>query len=143
MSSRLRILLILFSSLLFVYAYESLHGDAQWICIQSGIASWYGIEEQGKPTANGETFDRHKFTAASRQLPFNTLVRVINQTNGRSVEVRINDRGPYAKGRVLDVSEAAATTLHMKTVGVVPVDIEVMQPVEEPSEPSSLSLSQR
>jgi len=98
MRSKLRILLALVSSLLFfygIYAYESsLHGDASWLCVQSGLASWYGIEEQGKPTANGETFDRHKLTAASRQLPFNTLVRVINQTNGRSVEVRINDRGP-------------------------------------------------
>ena len=131
MNSKLRISLILVSSLVFVYdvfAYESLHGDGQWSCIQSGIASWYGIEEQGKLTANGETFDRHKFTAASRQLPFNTLVRVTNQTNGRSVEVRINDRGPYKKGRVLDISEAAAAALKMKTSGVAPVDIEVVQP---------------
>jgi rare lipoprotein A len=135
-NSKLRISLVLFSSFLFFYdfyAYESLHGDAQWTCVQSGIASWYGIEEQGKLTASGETFDRHKFTAASRQLPFNTVVRVTNQNNGRSVEVRINDRGPYTKGRVLDISEAAAKTLQMKTSGVAPVDIEVMQPgAEEP-----------
>jgi rare lipoprotein A (peptidoglycan hydrolase) len=131
MNSKLRISVILLSSLLFfydVFAYESLQGGAQGTCVQSGIASWYGVEEQGKLTANGETFDRHKFTAASRHLPFNTVVRVTNQNNGRSVEVRINDRGPYAKGRVLDLSEAASTALKMKTSGVAPVDIEVMQP---------------
>src|SRR5476651_2595980 len=68
--------------------------------VQSGVASWYGCEQHGNLTANGETFNRHKFTAASRHLPFNTVVRVTNEKNGRSANVRINDRGPYAKGRV-------------------------------------------
>ncbi len=95
--------------------------------VQYGRASWYGREEQGKLTANGEHFDRNKLTAASRKLPFNTEIRVTNQENGRSVEVRINDRGPYVKNRVLDVSEAAAKALDMKTSGVTPVKIEVLK----------------
>jgi rare lipoprotein A len=96
--------------------------------VQSGVASWYGREEQGKLTASGERYNRHEFTAASRHLPFDTVVRVTNQNNGRSVEVRINDRGPFAKGRVLDLSEAAADSLHMKTSGTAPVKIEVVEP---------------
>jgi rare lipoprotein A len=96
--------------------------------VQNGLASWYGREEQGKPTASGETFNRHRFTAASRHLPFNTLVRVTNENNGRTVDVRINDRGPFVKGRILDLSEAAADTLDMKKSGTAPVKIEVVAP---------------
>jgi rare lipoprotein A len=96
--------------------------------VQSGVASWYGCEQQGVLTANGETFNRHKFTAASRHLNFNSVVRVTNEKNGRSVNVRINDRGPYAKGRVLDLSEAAAKSLDMKASGTAPVKIEMVQP---------------
>jgi rare lipoprotein A len=102
--------------------------------VQTGIASWYGREEQGKLTANGERFDRHQLTAASRHLPFNTLVRVTNEQNGRSVDVRINDRGPYVHDRVLDLSEAAADRLDMKDSGTAPVKIEV---VESPSAEAS------
>ncbi len=96
--------------------------------VQSGVASWYGREQQGKLTADGERFNRHQLTAASRHLPFNTLVRVTNEQNGRSVDVRINDRGPYVHGRVLDLSEAAADRLEMKDSGVAPVKIEVVEP---------------
>jgi len=96
--------------------------------VQSGLASWYGAEEQGKRTADGETFNRHRFTAASRHLPFNTLVHVTNEENGRTVDVRINDRGPFVKGRILDLSEAAADTLDMKKSGTAPVKIEVITP---------------
>jgi rare lipoprotein A len=96
--------------------------------VQSGMASWYGIEQQGHRTANGETFNRHKLTAASRQLPFDTVVEVTNQKNGRSVEVRINDRGPFKKGRVIDLSEAAANRLDMEKSGTAPVKIQVVQP---------------
>jgi len=102
-----------------------------WVHVQSGVASWYGAEEQGKLTANGEIFDRHKFTAASRKLPFNTIVRVINRENGRFVEVRINDRGPYKQGRILDLSEAAAKTLKIGKVGLAHVDIQVKRPATE------------
>jgi rare lipoprotein A len=96
--------------------------------VQNGLASWYGREEQGKRTADGEIFNRHRFTAASRHLPFNTLVHVTNENNGRTVDVRITDRGPFVKGRILDLSEAAADTLDMKKSGTAPVKIEVVAP---------------
>ncbi len=96
--------------------------------VQSGVASWYGREEQGRLTSNGEHFDRHDFTAASRHLPFNTIVRVTNENNGRSVQVRINDRGPFVHGRILDLSEAAANSLDMKKSGTAPVKIQVVEP---------------
>jgi len=105
--------------------------------IQTGLASWYGTEEQGKLTADGEHFDRHQFTAAHRHLPFNTRVRVINEENGRAVEVRINDRGPYVKNRVLDLSEAAAKALDMKREGVTRVKIEVIAQDPPPLTPTS------
>jgi rare lipoprotein A len=94
---------------------------------EKGLASWYGSEQQGDSTADGERFNRHALTAAHRHLPFNTVVRVTNQQNGKSVEVRINDRGPYRGGRVIDVSEAAADILDMKRAGTVPVLIEILQ----------------
>lgn len=96
--------------------------------VESGVASWYGREEQGRLTADGEHFDRHEFTAASRQLPFNTIVQVTNENNGRSVQVRINDRGPWVHGRILDLSEAAANSLDMKQSGTAPVKIQVVEP---------------
>jgi rare lipoprotein A len=96
--------------------------------VQHGIASWYGSEQDGHATASGEHFDRHAFTAASRHLPFNTIVRVTNETNGRSVQVRINDRGPWKRGRILDLSEAAADTLDMKKSGTAKVKVEVISP---------------
>jgi rare lipoprotein A len=98
------------------------------VFVQSGMASWYGREHQGKPTTSGETFNRRSFTAASRHLPFNTVVRVTNEKNGRSINVRINDRGPFTKGRVLDLSEAAADSLDMKHSGTARVKIQVVQP---------------
>jgi rare lipoprotein A len=101
---------------------------ASLVFVQSGIASWYGLEEEGRLTSSGEIFNRHDFTAASRHLPFNTIVRVTNERNGRSVDVRINDRGPFVKGRILDLSEAAADTLHMQKSGVAPVKIELVKP---------------
>lgn len=93
---------------------------------QMGLASWYGAES-GRETASGETFDPGQLTAAHRKLPFNSLVRVTNLRNGRSVEVRINDRGPYAQKRILDLSTAAADRLEMKKSGVVPVKIQVLR----------------
>ena len=95
---------------------------------QTGIASWYGRAHHGKTTAQGEPFDMNKLTAAHRTLPLGTWVRVTNTRNGRSVEVRINDRGPYGKrGRIIDLSEAAARRLDMIDAGVVPVIVEVIK----------------
>jgi rare lipoprotein A len=93
---------------------------------ESGKASWYG-SEQGRHTASGERFNTHALTAAHRHLPFGTIVRVTNQLNGRSVEVRINDRGPWRHGRVIDVTSAAADILQMKKQGTVPVTIEIIK----------------
>lgn len=94
---------------------------------QNGLASWYGSEFQGRTTADGETFDMHQFTAAHRHLPFGTVVRVTNRTNGLSVEVRINDRGPYDDDdRIIDLSSAAADVLQMKKTGIIAVEVEII-----------------
>ncbi len=88
-----------------------------------GLASFY---TEGSETASGEKLDGHKLTAAHRTLPFGTRVRVTNVTNGRSVTVRINDRGPFVPGRVVDVSYLAAETLGMTATGVAKVKLEVV-----------------
>ncbi|HZS38219.1 MAG TPA: septal ring lytic transglycosylase RlpA family protein [Polyangia bacterium] len=93
---------------------------------QEGKCSWYGREQHGHLTANGEHFDMYALTAAHRTLPMNTRVKVTNLRNGRSVVVRINDRGPYAKGRIIDVSFAAARALDMIDAGVVPARVEIL-----------------
>src|SRR3954469_14323989 len=87
--------------------------------IQSGGASWYGPGFHGKRTANGERFNTHALTAAHKTLPFGTQLRVTNERTGQSVVVRINDRGPYAHGRVIDLSKAAAETVGISGVGKV------------------------
>ncbi|MFE1598685.1 septal ring lytic transglycosylase RlpA family protein [Methylobacterium sp. ID0610] len=86
---------------------------------QSGAASWYGPGFQGRRTANGERFNTHAYTAAHRSLPFGSRVRVTNTTNGRSVVVRINDRGPYVGGRVIDLSQASARAIGIQGVSRV------------------------
>jgi len=91
--------------------------------IQTGVASWYGPGFHGKKTANGEKFNKNKFTAAHKTLPFNTLVKVINTENGKSVTVRINDRGPYAKDRIIDLSEAAGKKIGITKTGTAFVKI--------------------
>ena len=92
----------------------------------SGAASWYGPGFHGRQTANGERYDMYGLTAAHRSLPFGTKVRVTNRKNGKSVVVRINDRGPYAGGRVIDLSRSAAQAVSMMNSGVVPVKLEVL-----------------
>lgn len=92
---------------------------------QTGLASWYGSEFAGRRTANGEIFDPDKVTAAHRSLPFNTLVRVTNLENGRSAVVRINDRGPFKRGRVIDVSRAGAHRLGFLYKGLVKVRLDI------------------
>ncbi len=92
---------------------------------EEGIASWYGERFHGRLTASGETFDMQALTAAHPTLPFGTIVRVTNMKNRRTVDVRINDRGPYAKGRIIDLSYAAAKQLEMIDAGAVEVRLEV------------------
>ncbi len=94
--------------------------------VQEGLGTWYGGSLHGGPTASGERFNKNAMTAAHRKLRFNTRVRVTNKRNGLSVEVRINDRGPYGRA-IIDLSEAAARKLKMIEAGVVPVRIEVLE----------------
>lgn len=89
-----------------------------------GKASYYGARHHGKRTASGERFNQNALTAAHRTLPFGTRVRVTNLRNDRTVVVRINDRGPYGRGRIIDVSRKAAEALGMLRAGVVPVRVE-------------------
>ena len=91
-----------------------------------GLASYYADKYQGRKTANGETFDTAKLTAAHKTLPFGTRVRVTNLDNGKSVDVRINDRGPFVAGRVIDLSPAAARKLDMLRAGVVRVKLDIL-----------------
>lgn len=91
-----------------------------------GMASWYGPGFHGRQTANGERFNQNALTAAHRSLPFGTKVRVTNVNNGRSVVVRINDRGPFAKGRVIDLSAGAAAVIGLTHSGVAPVRLEIL-----------------
>jgi rare lipoprotein A len=89
-----------------------------------GVASYYAQKFQGRPTASGEKFDNGKLTAAHRTLPFGTKVRVTNLGNGRSVTVRVNDRGPFVRGRVIDLSYAAARRIDMVRTGIARVRVE-------------------
>lgn len=91
-----------------------------------GKASWYGPKFQGKQTASGEAFDRKGLTAAHRDLPFGTRVRVTNTRNGRAIVVRINDRGPYSRGRIIDLSEGAARKIGMMHAGTARVMVEIL-----------------
>lgn len=92
-----------------------------------GLASWYGDELNGNLTADGEIFDMYALTAAHREFPIGTRVKVRNLLNNRSVTVRINDRGPNIAGRLIDVSMAGARTLGFLRAGIVPVELEVVR----------------
>ena len=106
----------------------------------SGVASWYGGKFQGRLTANGEVFDTNQLTAAHRTLPFDTIVRVVNLTNERSVVVRINDRGPFVDNRVIDLSRAAADIIELTSAGLAPVRLEIMH-YQVPSDLRTLQIA--
>lgn len=97
------------------------------VSVTQGRASYYGGRFHGRTTANGEAFDKNALTAAHRTLPFGSKVRVTNLKNKQSVVVRINDRGPYAKGRIIDLSEQAARKIGMLNAGVVRVKLEQLK----------------
>lgn len=99
--------------------------DAEWAWVE-GDATWYGARFHGNRTANGETFDMYAFTAAHRHLPFNTVVRVWLGGSDAHVDVRINDRGPFGAGRIIDLSWGAAHELGIVDRGVAPVELEVL-----------------
>ncbi len=120
----------MFRSLLFVTLPLLLAGCASQSTVDprgyraEGQASWYGARHHGRKTASGERFDQHALTAAHRSLPFGSRVQVTNLRNDKRVVVRINDRGPYAKKRIIDLSKKAAEQLDMLRDGVVPVRVE-------------------
>ncbi len=95
---------------------------------ETGMASWYGSKFHGRRTASGERYNMYAMTAAHKLLPFNTTVRVTNLRNGKSVVVRVNDRGPFSRGRVIDLSLGAARRLGIEKTGVARVRIEAVAP---------------
>jgi rare lipoprotein A len=99
--------------------------------VQQGIASWYGKDFHGRQTSSGEVYDMYQLTCAHQTLPLGTMVMVTNLENGKSVELKVNDRGPFVKGRIIDVSYAAAKMLDMAEKGTAPVKVEVFGPVVE------------
>jgi rare lipoprotein A len=109
----------------------------------SGLASWYGPYFDGNLTATGEIFNQDELTAAHLYLPFNTYLRVTNLENGKSVIVRINDRGPYLEDRVLDLSREAARRLNAENTGVVPIEAVVMKPESVNSSTQGQKFAQR
>ena len=106
------------------YSLFTFHSSLLFAQIEHGYASFYARSATGSRTANGERLHHDSLTCAHRTLPFNTYLKVTNQRNGKSVVVRVNDRGPYVKGRIIDLSRAAAHEIGMMIQGVVPVTVE-------------------
>jgi rare lipoprotein A len=100
------------------------------VAFEEGKASWYGAPFHGRQASNGEIYDMNKLTAAHRTLPFNTVVRVTNLTNGKATTVRITDRGPFVDNRIIDLSYAAAKEIGSIGSGVVPVRIEILSAID-------------
>jgi rare lipoprotein A len=101
-------------------------GPSQPAFAQTGKASWYGADFHGRKTASGAPFDQHAMTAAHRTLPLGTRVKVTSLETGRAILVRINDRGPFIDGRIIDLSKRAASELGMEEAGVAPVKVEAV-----------------
>jgi len=112
-------------ALLFVFALTGCGGGSK--NVEFGKATWYGDQYKGRPTASGEKFKPNEMTAAHRSYPFGTVVKVKNLNNGKTVKVRINDRGPFKGERIIDLSQGAARKLKMIQDGVVPVRVEVVK----------------
>jgi len=106
-----------------------------------GMASWYGLRFHGRPTANGETFNRTELTAAHLSLPLPSYVRVTNIDNDRSIVLRVNDRGPYAGNRLIDVSEQAAELLAFQRKGLTRVRVEYVGPASEDTDDAAMLLA--
>jgi rare lipoprotein A len=108
-------------------AAESEESGGRWRTYETGVASWYGGRWHGRKTANGERYDQNSMTAAHKKLPFHTRVRVTNLRTGKSCIVRINNRGPYVRGRVIDLSVAAAKKIGSHSGGLSRVKLEVQR----------------
>lgn len=105
----------------------------------TGRASWYGVPFHGRTTANGETYNMNALTAAHKTLPFGSIIKVTNLANSKSVLVRINDRGPYIRGRQIDLSYAAAQKIDMVSQGVSPIKMEILLAKKTLVRPKSLA----
>lgn len=123
--SKIKILILLLLLNLFPIS-KTLYAKAEKF-VQVGLASYYNNKHHGKKTASGEIYDKNKFTAAHRTLPFGTYVKVTRLDNNKSVVVKINDRGPFTKGRIIDLSYASAKELDMIRKGIAKVRIEVVE----------------
>ena len=110
--------------------------------VEEGVASWYGGKFHGRKTSNGETYDMHEMTAAHKTLPMNVHLKVTNLSNGRSTVVRVNDRGPFVKSRIIDLSFAAAKLLGVDGPGTAPVRIEALGYRDQASSGASPSYHQ-
>lgn len=102
-------------------------GDEAWKNEMEGIASWYGEDFHGRLTASGEVYDMYAMTAAHKTLPLGTVVKVHNLENGKTVEVKVNDRGPYVKGRIIDLSRTAGRALEIRGAGTAKVKLEIVR----------------
>jgi rare lipoprotein A len=109
------------------------HEDGEEVLVHKGEASFYSHKFHGRTTASGEPMNQNKSTAASRALPLGSKATVTNEENGKSVDVIVNDRGPYVDGRVIDLSRSAAKKLDMIEDGTAPVTVEV-KPSEQPTD---------
>ena len=108
---------------------QSAADAAGWQELERGQASWYGPRFHGRRTASGERYDQHALTAAHKTLPFGTMVRVRSLVTGKEVDVRVTDRGPFVRGRIIDVSRAAAEALGMMGLGVKQVSLHIVESV--------------
>ena len=109
---------------------------------EQGIASWYGKQFHGKKTSSGEIYDMYAMTAAHKTLPLGTRLRVVNLANNKSVIVRVNDRGPFVRGRIIDLSYSAAKKIDMIAAGTAPVEILAIKTIPEQSDNASASTTQ-
>ncbi len=107
-------------------SFEKEQGQGEW----EGVASWYGDDFNGHLTASGEVYDMYQDTAAHKTLPLGTIVKVTNLENGKSTKVRINDRGPYVPGRIIDMSRHAGKAIGIRETGTAKVKLEVIQAAE-------------
>jgi hypothetical protein len=141
---RLLIVLALACGLLWLHNHSlSIAQSSDSLKTSEGGASFYGNEFHGRRTASGDIFDNRDFTAAHKSLPFNTCVNVVNLKNGKNVIVRINDRGPYIRNRIIDLSRSAAIRIGSHLAGVVPVSIRVLKFIKYTPELDTIYSSSR
>ncbi len=122
-----KVFLLLGVSLIAVGVVMALVSDSGTGFYQTGVASWYGPNFQGNPTASGEVFDMNEMTAAHKSLPFGTRVRVVDMSTGNKVVVKINDRGPFIKDRIIDLSFQAAKKLGIVDTGTAEVGLKILE----------------